>query len=70
MHVGAERPDPSDLSFGRHTSFLLIPAELFSFVFSSNQVGTIVLSARHIHDLLLLHDQPICDQHIFFLVDH
>jgi hypothetical protein len=26
MHVGAERPDPSGLSFGRHTCFLLIPA--------------------------------------------
>jgi hypothetical protein len=25
MHVGAERPDPSGLSFGRHTCFLLIP---------------------------------------------
>jgi hypothetical protein len=26
MHAGAERPDPSGLSFGRHTCFLLIPA--------------------------------------------
>jgi hypothetical protein len=26
MHVGAERPDPSGLSFGRHTCFLSIPA--------------------------------------------
>jgi hypothetical protein len=26
MHAGAERPDPSSLSFGRHTCFLLIPA--------------------------------------------
>jgi hypothetical protein len=26
MHVGAKRPDPSGLSFGRHTCFLLIPA--------------------------------------------
>jgi hypothetical protein len=26
MHVGAERPDPSGLSFGRHTCILLIPA--------------------------------------------
>jgi hypothetical protein len=26
MHAGAERPDPSGLSFGRHTYFLLIPA--------------------------------------------
>jgi hypothetical protein len=26
MHVGAERPDSSGLSFGRHTCFVLIPA--------------------------------------------
>jgi hypothetical protein len=26
MHVGAERPDPSGLSFGRHICFLLIPS--------------------------------------------
>jgi hypothetical protein len=26
MHVGAGRPDPSGLSFGRHTCFLSIPA--------------------------------------------
>jgi hypothetical protein len=26
MHAGAERPNPSSLSFGRHTCFLLIPA--------------------------------------------
>jgi hypothetical protein len=25
MHVGAKRPDPSGLSFGGHTCFLLIP---------------------------------------------
>jgi hypothetical protein len=26
MHAGVERPDPSGLSFGRHTCFLWIPA--------------------------------------------
>jgi hypothetical protein len=26
MHAGAERPDASGLSFGRHTCFLCIPA--------------------------------------------
>jgi hypothetical protein len=79
MHVGAERPDSSGLSFERHTCFLLIPpastpdsssVEPFSFGFSSNQVGTIVPSATHTHGLLLLHDQPTCDQRIFSLVDH
>jgi hypothetical protein len=44
-------------------------AELFSFGFSSSQVGTTVLSARHIH-ALVLHDQPIYDQHTFSLGDH
>jgi hypothetical protein len=44
--------------------------EPFSFGYSSNQAGTTVLSAKHTHDLLILHDQPTCDQHIFSLVDH
>jgi hypothetical protein len=32
-------------------------------------MGTIVLSARHIH-APALHDQPTFDQHIFSLGDH
>jgi hypothetical protein len=44
-------------------------AEPFSFGFFSSQVGTTVLSARHIH-VLVLHDQPTYDQHIFFLGDY
>jgi hypothetical protein len=50
---------------------LLISQALNSslFGFSSSQVGTIVLPARHIH-ALVLHDQPIFDQHTFFLGDH
>jgi hypothetical protein len=39
------------------------------FGFSSSQVGTIVLPARHIH-APPLHDQPTFDQHIFSLGDH
>jgi hypothetical protein len=42
----------------------------FSSGFFLNQVGTTVPFARHIHDLLLLHDQPTCDQHTFSSVDH
>jgi hypothetical protein len=44
-------------------------AELFSFGFSSSQVGTTVLPDRHIH-APALHDQPTFDQHIFSLGDH
>jgi hypothetical protein len=44
-------------------------AEFFSFGFSSSQMGTIILPARHIH-APALRDQPIFDQHIFFLGDH
>jgi hypothetical protein len=78
MHAGAERPDPSGLSFGFHTCFLLIPlasvlgsssVEPFSFGFSSSQVGTTVLLARRTHVPVLL-DQPTFDQHVFSLGDH
>jgi hypothetical protein len=44
-------------------------AELFSFGFSSSQVGTTVLPARCIHAPVLL-DRPTFDRHIFSLGDH
>jgi hypothetical protein len=44
-------------------------AELFSFGFSSSEVGTIVLPARHIH-APAPHDQPTFDQHIFSSGNH
>jgi hypothetical protein len=37
MHVGAERPDPLGLSFGRYTCFLLIPQALNSSLLASSQ---------------------------------
>jgi hypothetical protein len=77
MHAGAERPDPSGLSFGHHTCFLLIPAyfnswflnvEPFSFGFSSSQAGTTVLLARCTL-VPVLPDQPTFGQLAFSLGD-
>jgi hypothetical protein len=74
MHAGAERPDPSGLSFGRHTCFLLTPpasilgsssVEPFSFGFSSSQVGTTVLLARCTR-VPVLPDQPTFGQLVPF----
>jgi hypothetical protein len=44
MHVGVERPDPSGLSFGRHTCFLLIPRALNPSLLASPQARWAPLS--------------------------